>query len=128
MKLILNLYGKVRKGIKVAADLGSKHQRRLMAVGLLIIDDENNLQVRNKLYEMVFTAQWANENLSVDIKVPIIVVGALLLFTMIPFWYTQWLPNSYVQVLASDEVELSVALEAYKDYRSFPGLALQIAN
>ena len=120
---LLNLYGKVRKGIKVAADLGSEHQRRLMAVGLLIIDDESNLQVRNKLYEMVFTAQWANENLSVDIKVPIIVVGALLLFTMIPFWYTQWLPNSYVQVLASDEVELSVALEAYKDYRSFPGHA-----
>ena len=120
---LLNLYGKVRKGVEVPADLGSEHQRRLMAVGLLVIDDESNLQVRNRLYEMVFTARWANENLSVDFKIPVIVVGALLLLGMIPFWYTQWLPNPYLRVLTSDEVELSVASEAYENYQSFPGHA-----
>ena len=64
---LLNLYGKIRKGIEVPADLGSALQRRLMAIGLLVIDDESNVGVRNKLYELVFTARWANENLPIQV-------------------------------------------------------------
>jgi len=120
---LLNLYGKIRKGIEVPADLGSALQRRLMAIGLLVIDDDSNIGVRNRLYEMVFTARWANENLPIHLKVPAIVVGVLLLFSMIPFWYTQWLPNPYVRTLVSDEVELPVAIAAYENFRSFPGHA-----
>ena len=51
------------------------------------------------------------------------VVGVLLLFSMIPFWYTQWLPNPYVRALVSDEMELPVAIAAYENFRSFPGHA-----
>ena len=120
---LLNLYGKIRKGIKVPADLGSELQRRLMAVGLLMVDDQSNMSIRNRLYETVFTARWANENLPVRLKVPAIIAGALLLFAMIPFWYTQWLPGPYVRVLTSDEVELPVAVAAYENFRSFPGHA-----
>lgn len=120
---LLNLYGKIRKGIKVPADLGSALQRRLMAIGLLLIDDESNLRVRNKLYEMVFTARWANENLPIHFRVPLAVMGVLLLFAMIPFWYTQWLPGPYVRTLTSDEIELPVAVAAYENFRSFPGHA-----
>jgi hypothetical protein len=46
---LLNLYGKIRKGIEVPADLGSTLQRRLMAIGLLVIDDESTVRVRNRL-------------------------------------------------------------------------------
>jgi WD40 repeat protein len=120
---LLNLYGKIRKGVEVPADLGSALQRRLMAIGLLVIDEESNVKVRNRLYELVFTARWANENLSVDFKVPAMVAGVLLLFAMVPFWYTQWLPNPYVRTLASEEVSLSVAMTAYENFRSFPGHA-----
>jgi WD40 repeat protein len=120
---LLNLYGKIRKGIEVPADLGSPLQRRLMAIGLLVIDDESNLKVRNRMYELVFTARWANENLPTRFKVPAIVAGVLLLFAMIPFWYTQWLPNPYVRVLASDAAGLPEATAAYENFRSFPGHA-----
>ncbi len=120
---LLNLYGKVRKGIEVAVDLGSALQRRLMAVGLLVIDENNNLSVRNRLYEMVFTARWANENLPVRVMVPVAALGALLLFSLIPFWYTQWLPNPYVRTLTTDAVALPVAQAAYENLRSFPGHA-----
>ncbi len=120
---LLNLYGKIRKGIEVPADLGSELQRRLMAIGLLVIDDESNVKVRNKAYATVFTARWANENLPADLKVPAMVTGVLVLFAMIPFWYTQWLPNPYVRTLASDNVELEVAISAYDNFRSFPGHA-----
>lgn len=120
---LLNLYGKIRKGIEVPADLGSQPQRRLMALGLLVIDEESNVSIRNRLYEHVFTARWANENLPTYFKVPAIVAAAMLLFTMIPFWYTQWLPGPYVRTLAADDTELSVATAAYENFRSFPGHA-----
>ena len=120
---LLNLYGKIRKGLEVPADLGSDLQRRLMAIGLLVIDEESNVKVRNKLYELVFTARWANENLSTDFKVPAIVAGVFLIFAMIPFWYTQWLPIPYVRTLASVEVSLPEAKVAYENFRSFPGHA-----
>ena len=118
---LLNLYGKIRKGIEVPADLGSSLQRRLMAIGLLVIDQESNLAVRNRSYAAVFTARWANENLPTHLKVPAIVAGIILLFVLVPFWYTQWLPNSYVKVLAADDVDLTLATTAYENFRSFPG-------
>jgi WD40 repeat protein len=120
---LLNLYGKIRKGIEVAADLGSPMQRRLMAVGLLVIDEDGNLRVRNRVYERVFTARWANENLPIRLRVPAIVVGTFLLLALIPFWYTQWLPRPYLKVLTSPTVELATAGDAYRNLRSFPGHA-----
>lgn len=120
---ILNLYGKIRKGITVPADLGSAAQRRLIAVGLLVISRDSNLRVRNRLYETVFTAHWANENLSAHFKVPAIVITTLLLLTMVPFWYTQWLPGSYIEILTSEAVDLQSANLAYNNFRSFPGHA-----
>ena len=120
---LLNLYGKIRKGIEVPADLGSPLQRRLMALGLLVIDEDSNVGIRNRLYELVFTARWANENLPTYFKVPAMVAAVLLLFAMIPFWYTQWLPGPYARTLAADGTELSVATSAYENFRSFPGHA-----
>ncbi|MCH9696076.1 MAG: AAA-like domain-containing protein [Gammaproteobacteria bacterium] len=120
---LLNLYGKLRKGIEVPADLGSGLQRRLMAIGLVVIDDDGNLKVRNRLYETLFTARWANENLPTRFKVPAIVVATLLVFALVPFWYTQWLPRPYVAVLAQEPSDLDTASSAYENLRSFPGHA-----
>ncbi len=125
---LLNLYGKIRKGIKVPADLGSPHQRRLMAIGLLTIDEDINVKVRNRIYEAVFTARWANENLPTRFKVPAIVVGLFVLITLIPFWYTQWLPLPYARTIASETVELQVATDAFENFRSFPGHAEAAEN
>jgi len=118
---MLNLYGKIRKGIEVPADLGSTLQRRLMAVGLIEIDHDGNLRVRNRLYELVFTARWANENLPLRLRVPAMVAGGFLLIALIPFWYTQWFPGIYTNVLTSPTVQLDEARSAYENFRSFPG-------
>ena len=120
---LLNLYGKIRKGIEVSADLGSQYQRRLIAIGLLVIDDDGVLKVRNRLYEMVFTARWANENLPINLRVPGFIIGGLVLLALIPFWYTQWLPRPYLDVLTSRSVDLPTAGAAYTNLRSFPGHA-----
>ena len=123
MEPLLNLYGRIRKGIEVSADLGSALQRRLIAVGLVEIDHDGILRVRNRLYETVFTARWANENLPTRLRVPAIVIGILVLFVLAPFSYTQLLPRPYVGVMTSPMVELDVAFSAYENLRSFPGHA-----
>ncbi len=120
---LLTLYGRIRKGIEVPADLGSALQRRLMAVGLVEIDHDGRLRVRNRLYGAVFTARWANENLPTRLRVPAMAAGLLLLLVLVPFWYTQWLPRPYMSVLTSPSVELETALSAYENLRSFPGHA-----
>jgi len=120
---LLNLYGRIRKGVEVIADLGSPLQRRLMAVGLIEIDHDGSLRVRNRLYESVFTARWANENLPTRLRIPAMVAGIILLFALLPFWYTQWLPRPYMSVLTSVTVELGAAQAAYENLRSFPGHA-----
>ncbi len=118
---LLNLYGRLRKGINVAADLGSPLQRKLIAIGLLVIDEEGSLRVRNRLYESVFTARWANENLKINWRSIAIAAAVVFIMIAVPFWYTQLLPDSYVDVLMSDTTELDAAHEAYVDLRSFPG-------
>ena len=120
---LLTLYGRIRKGINVPADLGSHLQRRLMAIGLLEVDESGELRIRNRIYERVFTARWANENLPAHWRTPAIAVAALLLITAIPLWYTQWLPRSYQAVLISMDTELLVAESAWTNLRSFPGHA-----
>ncbi len=118
---LLNLYGRIRKGVRVIADLGSQLQRRLIAIGLVVIDDDGHLRVRNRLYESVFTARWANENLPNHWRPPLLVAMALLVVVALPFWYTQLLPRGYVEELSSDTVDLPVAQAAYQSLRSFPG-------
>ncbi len=118
---LLNLYGRICKNVAVATDLGSPPQRRLIALGLLIIDDEGRLKVRNRLYKSVFTARWANENLPNHWRAPAVAVIALLAIVAVPFWYTQLLPGSYVDTLTSDTVELAVLESAYESFRTFPG-------
>ena len=118
---LLNLYGRIRKGINVPADLGSSLQRRLMAVGLLEVDESGEIRIRNRIYEKVFTARWANENLPTDWRTPAIAVAVLLLMTGLPLWYTQWFPRSYQDVLVAVDTELVVAKTAWLNLRSFPG-------
>jgi len=125
---LLNLYGKLRKGVSVATDWGSPLQRRLMAIGLLRVDDEGELRVRNRIYESVFTARWANENLPSDWRTPLIALAGLALVVAVPFAYTQWLPKAYVGTLTSPSVELGVAETAWRNLRSFPGHARTADN
>ncbi|MDJ0910750.1 MAG: AAA-like domain-containing protein [Woeseiaceae bacterium] len=118
---VLNLYGRLRKGINVAADLGSAPQRRLMASGLIEVDEAGDLRIRNRIYARVFTARWANENLSGEWRTPFVVALLIVAVLVIPLWYTQWLPKSYVSVLTSEATEYSAAESAWLNLRSFPG-------
>ena len=120
---LLNLLGQIRKGVATETDLESPLQRRLMAIGLIVAADDGMLKIRNRLYESVFTARWANENLSLHWRGPAIAIGIILIFVAIPFWYTQILPRPYVRVMSSPTVATGTAAVAYRNLHSFPGHA-----
>ena len=118
---VLNLYGRIRKGVSVPTDLGSAQQRRLVALGLLELGETGDLGVPNRIFAEVFTARWANENLRVHWRTPVLVTCAVLAFLAVPFWYTQGLPRPYVNVLNDVHSELETAETAWLNLRSFPG-------
>ena len=120
---LLNLYGRVRKGIGVAYDSQSKMQRHLLATGLVVETDSDELAVRNKVYETVFTSRWANENLPLHWRGPAIAAVVMLLLTAIPFAYTQLLPKPYLRVMSTPTFDLETIADAYVNLRSFPGHA-----
>ncbi len=120
---LLNLYGRLRKGIDVEYDPESRHQRILMAVGLVVKGEHGRLKIRNRLYRAVFTARWANENLPLHWRGPVLALLVLLAVTAVPFWYTQLLPRPYIEVLSSPTLPLATVHDAYVNLRSFPGHA-----
>jgi len=120
---LLTLYGKLRKGVDVATDMGSALQRRLMAVGLIEVDDDGQLRVRNRIFESVFTARWANDNLPTHWRGPSAAAGLILAMLAIPFWYTQLLPDPYARILTSADVSLADGEATWTNFRSFPGHA-----
>ncbi len=120
---LLNLYGKLCKGVEIATDLGSPEQRRLLALGLIVVDEAGDLKIRNKIYEAVFTTRWANANLPLHWRAPLVAVAAMFVIAAIPLWYTQWLPKPYVSLLTSASASLPAAESAWRNLRSFPGHA-----
>jgi WD40 repeat protein len=120
---LLNLYGRMRKGIAVQFDPESRQQRTLLSIGLVVVEESGRLKARNRLYRAVFTARWANENLPLHWRGPALVVSILLAVTAIPFGYTQLLPKPYVRVMSSTESALETVHSAYVNLGSFPGHA-----
>ena len=118
---LLNIYGRLRKGISTDYDPESRHQRTLLAIGLVVVDESGRLRVRNRLYRVVFTARWANENLPLHWRGPAIAALIALAVTAVPFWYTQLLPKPYMRVLSSPMLELAAVHDAFINLSSFPG-------
>ena len=125
---MLNLYGKMRKGVTVIYEPESALHRKLLAIGLVIVGPGGTLTPRNKIYAAVFTARWANENLPIHWRGPAVAAIVVIVITAIPFWYTQLLPGPYVRVLSSPDAELATAASAYENLRSFPGHAKPADN
>ncbi len=118
---MLNLYGRLRKGLEVVYEPSSRQQRKLLAVGLIVVSDDGGLAVRNRLYESVFTAKWANRNLPLHWRGPALVTALIVVLIAVPFWYTQLLPKPYMRVLVSPTLPLESIADAWQNLRSFPG-------
>ena len=120
---LLSIYGPVRKGIKIECDRENPLHRQLLAIGLVVENEDGVFEVRNRIYEAVFTARWANENLPLHWRGPALAAMLIVALTAIPFAYTQLLPKPYLQVMANSTYGLDTVADAYQNLRSFPGHA-----
>ena len=118
---LLTTYGQIRKGIRIEYDPDSARHRKLLALGLVVVTDDGFFGVRNRTYESVFTASWANENLPLHWRGPAIAALVVLALTAIPFAYTQLLPKPYMRVMSNATYDLETVSDAYLNLRSFPG-------
>jgi len=118
---MLTTYGQIRKGIRITYDPASPRHRKLLALGIVVVGQDGNFRVRNRLYETVFTARWANEHLPLHWRGPAIAALIVIALTAIPFVYTQLLPRPYLQVMTDPSTSLEAVSEAYVNLRSFPG-------
>ena len=118
---LLTTYGKISKGITIAFDPDSASHRQLLAIGLVVVDTSGNLAIRNRVYQTVFTARWANENLPLHWRGPAMAALVVLALTAIPFLYTQVLPKPYLRVISDPTNDLQAVSSAYVNLRSFPG-------
>jgi len=118
---LLTLYGKIRKGIRIEFDDESPLHRQLVAIGLVRANAQGTFEIRNRIYEAVFTARWANENLPLRWRGPALAALVILLLTAIPFAYTQLLPKPYMHVMSNSTYDLETVSNAYQNLRSFPG-------
>lgn len=118
---MLNLYGRLRKGVDVLYEPASRPQRKLMACGLVTPADDGRLAIRNRLYELVFTARWANHHLPLHWRGPALATALVIALVAVPFWYTQLLPKPYMRVLVSPTLPLDTVSDSWRNLRSFPG-------
>ncbi len=120
---LLNLYGKIAKGIEIVFDHTSLAQRRLLSSGLVVVSVAGELTQRNRIYRDVFTAKWANQQLPLHIRGLLVGTAVLLVTLLLPIWYTQYLPRSYIDELSMSNEDLDVGWAAYHSLKSFPGHA-----
>jgi len=118
---MLTTLGQIQKGIRIAYDAASDRHRRLLALGLVVVDKDGCFRLRNRLYENVFTARWANEHLPMHWRGPAIAVALVIALTAIPFAYTQLLPKPYLRVMTNPALDLQTVAAAHANLRSFPG-------
>jgi len=119
---ILRLYRRVRKGKAVPDQPTSPLFAQLKLAGVVKATAEGRLAVRNRIYESVFTPEWANAAVPSDrgwqlvaATLAVALVGALV-------WYAVLQPRLYERSFqtAIEDDGYNTALQAYKALRTNP--------
>ncbi len=116
----LTLYGRVRKGGRVAYNADSSVHRTLIDEGVLKVGPDDSLVVANRTYAMAFTTRWVNEHLDLNLKVAVAALAGIFLVFVLPYWYTQIMPERWTERITAN-AEITDATDAHERLRAFPG-------
>lgn len=118
---VMTLFGRMRKGSRVSFDPSLRSHVELLLSGMIRVDDEGLMEIRNRIYRARFTARWVNQSLPLNWRgiARGLATAALVLF--LPYWYTQLLPSPYIRALSSGETSFEDADRAYAVLRRVPG-------
>ena len=119
---LLKLYYRIRQGRAVPDKPLSRLERTLKLSGLVVTREDQNLHVRNWIYNQVFTGIWAKQEMPADwtrrIAVTSSVAVVLLSFLI---WYLLFLPKPYIQALR--EANADYPEGPYNSLRRIPGFS-----
>ncbi len=96
---VFKLYRRIRRGKPIADAPRSPVQNHLKLSGLVSLRPDKTLHVRNRVYERIFTDQWAKTATPVDWNRRLAVASVATLMLSIGFWYAVWNPRQYVAPL-----------------------------
>ncbi len=117
----LVLLGKLSKGARVPEDRGSVPQQVLRLAGLTATGSNGMLTLRNHLFKTVFSSRWVSSALPFNwrgVAVAAVLIGAMVL---IPWWYSQVLPEPYIESLSVVSQPLDNAMGTYQRLHRLPG-------
>ncbi len=117
----LSLYGRIRKGAKVTADLKLDIHRDLFQSGIVVIDAQGRFAIRNGVYEQAFTALWVNQNLPFGWKGLATAALIAVMLLGVPLWYSQFLPKPYIENLTAAESGIRDGIECIQEVAFFAG-------
>jgi WD40 repeat protein len=119
---LLQLYNRVRQGKPVPDQPTSPLFAQLKLAGVVKATNEGRLAVRNRIYEAVFTREWAKSAMPADRGWQLAAATMAASFIAILIWYAVFQPRPYEQSFqtAIEDDGYNTALEAYKELRANP--------
>lgn len=120
----LALLGRIGKGSQIPGDSGSTGQQLLSVAGLSAIDDEGMLILRNQLFSTVFNPRWVSSLLPFNWRAAAVAAIAAGFMTMVPWWYTQILPQPYIESMSSVSQPINDAYFTYQRLHRLPGFGV----
>ncbi|MGH9850751.1 MAG: AAA-like domain-containing protein, partial [Blastocatellia bacterium] len=117
---MLKLYRRIRRGEKVIDDTRSPAHSGLKLSGLVVQREDRSLGVRNRVYERVFTDEWAKKAMPVDRRQRMAILSAAaLLLIGFSVWYAVFLPRELIRELQAATDDYPAV--AYAKLRRLPG-------
>jgi len=117
----LVLLGKLGKGAQIQEDPGSGAQQVLRLAGLTATDVDGVLTLRNQLFRTVFGPRWVSGALPFDWRSALVAAAAIGVMILVPWWYSQILPQPYIQSLSVVGQPLDDAVYTYQRLHRLPG-------
>ncbi|HSS77885.1 MAG TPA: AAA-like domain-containing protein, partial [Thermoanaerobaculia bacterium] len=119
---LLQLYRRVREGMPVPDQPTSSLFAQLKLAGVVKAADEGRLAVRNRVYEAVFTPEWAKSAMPADRSRQLAAAMLAAFLAGLLVWYAAFQRRPYEQAFqtALEDDGYKTALEAYTTLRANP--------
>ncbi len=127
-RALLQRYRRAHQGKKVVDRPHSRVVTALKLSGVMVAQENQTLRVRNRIYERVFTAEWAKASMPRDWNRRVAVAAVIVLILGFAVWYTQFLPRLYIRNLQTASEDYAVTYDNYSRLRAIPSYADHAAD
>jgi len=119
----LALLLKVAKGAKVRAQPDSAALEVLRLAGVVSVGREQHLQYRNRIFKEAFGSRWLKAARPAGWRIAAAVGMLAVVAASVAFWYVEYLPRPYMQVLSAGSEDFARIEVAYQRLHRLPGFA-----